>query len=48
MTLYGLCMKFYSGGELINHFSNDIEKPDFVEFANFHDVKTLHHKVTNE
>ena len=41
-------MKFYSGGELINHFSNDIEKPDIVEFANFHDVKTLHHKVTNE
>ena len=39
---------FYSGGELVNHFSSDIEKPDIVEFSNFHDVKTLHHEVTNE
>ena len=39
---------FYSGGVCVNHFSRDIEKPDFVEFANFHDVKTLHHEVTNE
>ena len=38
---------FYSGGELVNHFSSDIEKPDIVEFSNFHDVKTLHH-WTNE
>ena len=29
---------FYSGGELVNHFSSDIEKPDIVEFSNFHDV----------
>ena len=32
----------------MNHFSSDIEKPDIVEFSNLHDVKTLHHEVTNE